>query len=92
VGEDVFVDYRRLQMLHQEALGLVAALASHSMDVVAGSWAWFEAQLDRLVDSDLDRIIAVHAAYIARIKASLVTCFSPVPLESPSSLSHTNIP
>lgn len=77
IGEDVFADYRRLQMLHQEALGFVAALASHSMDVVAGSWAWLESQLSDLAGSDLDRIIAVHAAYMARIKASLVTCFNP---------------
>lgn len=82
ITDDILVDYRRLQLLHQEALLLVSQIATHSMNVVGGAWTLFEGQLEALVESDLDKIIASHSAYINRIKASLVTCFNPVRIKT----------
>lgn len=72
---DLWADYKRLQMLHQEAIHTTSQLIQFSSSCIKTAWSAFEKSLlDNSYDADLDFYATLHAAYLANIRSQLLTC------------------
>lgn len=73
---DLFPDFKRLQLLHHEALSLVSQIVQFSSSCLAKSWSVFMAVLAEHTEADLDTYARLHGQYITSLKSTLLTCYN----------------
>lgn len=73
---DLGMDFKRLQMLHQEAILAMNQVVQFSTGCLGRSWGVFERVLSETTQADLDTYINLHSQYLVSIRNGLLTCYN----------------